>query len=103
MNKLRKFFEWFYTSVVSKLKIDDALHAYASTIIFILSYGILGNFMNVYKNILWSVIITFVVGLVKEFVIDMWIRKGNAEWRDLVADVAGIVVGILLMLYLYLL
>lgn len=48
---------------------------------------------------LWiAVLITLVIGLIKELVWDLWLKKGTAEWRDIVSDAVGIVLGVVLVL-----
>ena len=48
---------------------------------------------------LWAdVIISLAVGIIKELVWDLWMEKGTAEWRDIVSDAVGILLGILIMI-----
>ena len=48
---------------------------------------------------LWAaVIIALAVGIIKELVWDLWLEKGTAEWRDIVSDAVGILLGILIMI-----
>ena len=53
--------------------------------------GVLGLFLA-----LWvAVVVTAAIGIGKELVWDRWMGKGTCEWRDLLADVAGMVIGML--------
>lgn len=45
-----------------------------------------------------AVLVAIVVGLVKEFVWDRWLKKGTFEVKDLLCDVIGILIGCLAFL-----
>lgn len=48
---------------------------------------------------LWAaVLVTLAVGVAKELVWDLWLGKGTAEWRDIIADAVGIALGAVLEL-----
>ena len=48
---------------------------------------------------LWAaVIIALSVGFIKELVWDLWMEKGTAEWRDIVSDAVGILLGVLIII-----
>lgn len=48
---------------------------------------------------LWAaVLITLSVGFIKELVWDLWMEKGTAEWRDIVSDAVGILLGVLIII-----
>lgn len=56
--------------------------------------AVLGAFMP-----LWAaVLVTLAVGVAKELVWDLWLKKGTAEWRDIVSDSVGIVLGVLIII-----
>lgn len=56
--------------------------------------AVLGAFLP-----LWAaVVITLAVGFIKELVWDLWLGKGTAEWRDMVSDTVGIVLGVLIII-----
>lgn len=40
-----------------------------------------------------AALITLAIGIVKELVWDKLLKKGTAEWRDIIADAVGIVGG----------
>ena len=51
--------------------------------------AVLGAFLP-----LWAaVVITLAIGIAKELVWDLWLKKGTAEWRDMVSDAVGIALG----------
>lgn len=56
--------------------------------------AVLGAFLP-----LWAaVVITLAVGFIKEVVWDLWLEKGTAEWRDIVSDAVGILLGVLIII-----
>ena len=56
--------------------------------------AVLGAFLP-----LWAaVVITLALGFIKELVWDLWMEKGTAEWRDIIADAVGIAIGVVLVL-----
>ena len=56
--------------------------------------AVLGMFLP-----LWAaVLITLSVGFIKELVWDLWMEKGTAEWRDIVSDAVGILLGVLIII-----
>ena len=40
--------------------------------------------------------ITFGLGLAKEFVNDLWLKRGAFEWTDLLADGIGVVLAVII-------
>lgn len=50
---------------------------------------------------LWAaILITLAIGIGKEYIIDLWIRKTKADWYDILADSVGILIGSLITLIL---
>ena len=48
---------------------------------------------------LWAaVLIVLAIGIAKELVWDLWMEKGTAEWRDIVSDAVGILLGVLIII-----
>lgn len=48
---------------------------------------------------LWAaVLVTLAVGVAKELVWDMWMKKGTAEWRDIIADAVGVLLGVFIII-----
>lgn len=41
---------------------------------------------------MWSAVITLVIGIAKEVVYDYYLKKGTASWKDVVCDIAGILI-----------
>lgn len=69
---------------------DGLAHVLASLVLC----AVLGAFLP-----LWAaVIIALAVGIIKELVWDLWLKKGTAEWRDMVSDAVGILLGVLIII-----
>lgn len=66
---------------------DGLLHIILSSLIA----AILSLFLPIWV----AAIITFAIGLAKELVYDLWLKKGTCELKDLICDVVGIIIGIL--------
>lgn len=73
-------------NVLNQIRKDDLLHILFSVII-----------MTVLKLLLpwWiAAILTMFVGILKELIWDKWLKKGTPEWRDIVSDIIGIIIGV---------
>lgn len=73
-------------NVLNQIRKDDLLHILFSVII-----------MTVLKLLLpwWiAAILTMFVGILKELIWDKWLKKGTPEWRDLLSDIIGIIIGV---------
>ena len=69
---------------------DGLLHILCSLVLC----AVLGAFLP-----LWAaVLVTLAVGFIKELVWDKLLKKGTAEWRDIIADAVGIALGAVLEL-----
>ena len=69
---------------------DGLLHILCSLVLC----AVLGAFLP-----LWAaVLVTLAVGVAKELVWDLWLKEGTAEWRDMVSDTVGIVLGVLIII-----
>lgn len=69
---------------------DGLLHILCSLVLC----AVLGAFLP-----LWAaVLVTVAVGISKELVWDRWLNKGTAEWRDMVSDAVGVLLGVVLVL-----
>ena len=69
---------------------DGLLHILCSLVLC----AVLGVFLP-----LWAaVLIALAIGIAKELVWDLWMEKGTAEWRDIISDLVGIVMGSVLAL-----
>lgn len=69
---------------------DGLKHILASVVIVLVS--------QVFAPWWAAICVAIVVGLVKEFVWDRWLKKGTFEVKDLLCDVIGILIGCLAFL-----
>ena len=74
----------------SWLTADKAMHFMACALIAALAGSLLPWWAGA--------VVALGIGIVKELVWDMWMRRGTASWGDLAADVLGIPVGIMIAL-----
>lgn len=73
-------------NVLNQIRKDDLLHILVSVII-----------MTVLKLLLpwWiAALLTILIGILKELIWDKWLKKGTPEWRDLMSDIIGIIIGV---------
>lgn len=63
--------------------VDGLAHMLVSLILC----AVLAAFMPVWI----AALVAIAIGFIKELVWDRWLKKGTAEWRDIIADVVGIV------------
>ena len=83
---MRKFID-FLKLAFGWVSTDGLLHLLVCSLIIL----VFGAFMP-----LWAaVIIAIVIGTLKELY-DLISRKGTPEWRDLICDIVGIIVGLLI-------
>lgn len=48
---------------------------------------------------LWAaVLITIAVGVAKELIYDKWMKKGTPQWKDIICDITGILIGCMVYL-----
>jgi len=66
---------------------DGLLHIVLSSLIA----AILSLFLPIWI----AAIITFAIGLAKELIYDLLLKKGTCELKDLICDVVGIIIGII--------
>ena len=64
----------------------------------ILASLVLCTVLGVFLPLWAAVIIALAVGIIKELVWDKLLKKGTAEWRDMVSDAVGIALGVALVL-----
>ena len=89
---LKNFINNLYTNYIEHIKLDSVLHAYISTILYILCF-------NISNNLLLSCCITLFIGIVvKELLIDSYIRDGKFDINDVKSNLIGVIIGILLCL-----
>lgn len=41
---------------------------------------------------IWSIVITAIIGAVKEVIYDYYLKKGTASWKDFICDIVGIII-----------
>lgn len=73
-------------NVLNQIRKDDLMHILVSVII-----------MTVLKLLLpwWiAALLTILIGILKELIWDKWLKKGTPEWRDIVSDIIGIIIGV---------
>ena len=66
---------------------DGLLHIVLSSLIA----AILSLFLPIWI----AAIVTFIIGLAKELIYDLLLKKGTCELKDLICDVVGIIIGII--------
>lgn len=54
-------------------------------------------------SLLWGVIIGTSIGLFKEFVYDLWLKKGKFDKRDLLFNFIGVGIGLIFSVVIWLL
>ena len=79
MDWLRAAREW--------LSLDGLLHLLVCTVIVL--------FFGAFLPLWGAIIVAMVAGMVKE-IYDLISQKGTPEWRDLVCDLIGIVLGLII-------
>lgn len=42
-----------------------------------------------------AVLVTLAIGITKELIWDMWAKKGTPQWKDIICDIVGILIGCL--------
>ena len=90
---LLKIINKIYNFVDSTTK-DVFLHSYGSTLITNILFIIFLSFkLNPFISLGISFIITILMGLFKEYIIDLKLRKTKVEFKDIVADIIGSVIG----------
>lgn len=89
MEWLKKFWNWVLKGW-NWLRTDGLLHLVISALIVVL----FGAFLPVWA----AVLIAAVAGIAKE-IYDRASGEGTAEWRDLICDGIGIVLGVLICLF----
>ena len=86
MNKLKNLIQIVrkcFRFVCSYVRMDGLLH--------ILCAAILALSLFAFIPYLPSIIIAAAVAIAKELIYDLWLKKGVAEWHDIICDVAGLI------------
>ena len=86
MNKVKEFFK----KVWKWIGTDGLLH-------FFVCFGMTAILTH-YVNIGLAVAIPVFVGFAKEILWDGWLQKGQFQWKDILFDLLGVAVAVLLLL-----
>ena len=98
---MKNFFKNIFKSInntLGSLRKDLILHAGVPAVILVLSFNILTLGMAPSCAIGWAVFITLTIGLIKEYWIDDILRDSTADIQDLYADMAGVIIGVIVSL-----
>lgn len=71
------------TKVKDYVRVDGLLH--------ILCVAILALSLFSFLPFIASIAIAAVVAVAKELIYDLWLKKGFAEWHDIICDLAGLI------------
>ena len=93
-NFFNNIFNWV-NNTLGSLRKDLILHAGVSTVILVLLFNILMLVMTPSFAMACAVFITLTIGLIKEYWIDDILRDSVADIQDLYADVAGVIIGVI--------
>lgn len=96
-NFFKNIFNWI-NNTLGSLRNDLILHAGVSAIILVLLFNILTLGMCPSCAMAWAVFITLTIGLIKEYWIDDILRDSTADIQDLYADMAGVIIGVIVSL-----
>ena len=96
-NFVKKLFDWI-NNILGSLRSDLILHAGVSAIILVLLFNILTLGIASSRAMGWAVFITLTIGLIKEYWIDDILRDSTADIQDLYADIAGVIIGVIVSL-----
>ena len=86
MNKLKNLIQIvrkYYRIVCNYVRMDGLLH--------ILCVAILALSLFAFIPYLPSIIIAAAVAIAKELIYDLWLKKGVAEWHDIICDLMGLI------------
>lgn len=73
----------FITKARGYVRVDGLLHILCVAILALSLF----SFLPYYT----SIIIAVAVAVSKELIYDLWLKKGVAEWHDIICDVAGLI------------
>lgn len=86
MNKLKNLIQIvrkYFRFVCDYIRMDGLLH--------ILCVAILALSLFSFLPYIASIAIAAAVAVAKELIYDLWMKKGVAEWRDIMCDLAGLI------------
>lgn len=86
MNKFKNLIQIvrkYFRIVCNYVRIDGFLH--------ILCVAILALSLFSFLPYIPSIIIAAAIAVAKELIYDLWLKKGVAEWHDIICDLAGLI------------
>lgn len=86
MNKLKNLIQIvrkYFRFVCDYVRMDGLLH--------ILCVAILAFSLFSFLPFISSIAIAAAVAVAKELIYDLWLKKGVAEWHDIICDLAGLI------------
>ena len=93
-NFVKKLFDWI-NNILGSLRSDLIIHAGVSAIILVLLFNIFALFMTSPIAMFWAIFITFIIGILKECLIDDILKDTSVDIQDLYADIVGIIIGVI--------
>lgn len=72
--------------------IDKYLHCAVSALLVII--------FSIFLPLWAAALITLAIGVGKEYIVDLWIRRTKADWWDILADCCGVILGIWIIILL---
>lgn len=72
-------------NVIEKIRKDDLLHLVCSIVLV--------KFLSFLLPLWVAATLTIIVAILKEVLWDKILKHGTPEWRDLVSDIIGIIIG----------
>lgn len=93
-NFFKSIFNWV-NNTLGSLRKDLIIHAGVSAVILVLLFNILALIMFPMSAMLWSVFITLMIGIIKEYLVDDVLRDSTPDIQDLYADLAGVIIGVI--------
>lgn len=93
-NFFKNIFNWV-NNTLGSLRKDLIIHAGVSAVILVLLFNILALIMFPLSAMLWSIFITLMIGTIKEYLVDDVLRDSAADIQDLYADLAGVIIGVI--------
>ncbi len=100
LDKIGEWINALYRKYIDDLTLDGVLHAYVSSMLYMICILLFSSFIGFGYSTLISVGIVGLIGFMKEWLIDKIARHGEFSWEDIKADAIGIVTGLLVSLLL---
>ena len=75
------------SKVAVRAGVDGLLHVIISALIVLI--------VQIFTPWWAAVLVAFLIGVAKELIWDLWLRKGQMQVKDLVCDAVGILIGCL--------